>query len=349
MTTGKDLVSNHISKLVKNIHTDNPHKKITPVSAALELLRILQQLDGRAVHELAGFYARVADVPWGQVQFSFTRAVARRRDELMAKFAEAARDLNEVALVLLKAIAVFSDILAENPAEATQEVFDAVVDEVAENYRALETKSAPAVFQPAMIERCFQMLPFDEKLRETVKARPVVFSGQHGVRHRGFLYEHAEGGNWLLLETGEALYDIDTTRTEPMDDESVTPLLACYLNNFLAWHVLGSFTVDSDILTVNLKQLVDVFDITREAAKIPATGATGPVGAVVRFPLRDMDIVFEASADTNGPYATAKLVNSADGTVLMRHEQPRENTPLGVYLFPLPNRVIVVRAVEETE
>lgn len=342
MTQNKDLVSEQISKLVKSIHTDNPHKKLTPIAAAIELLRILQQVDRKAVAELAGFYARVSDVPWEKLQFSFTKAVIQNRDMLMEKYAQESRDLSEVTPVMLKAIAVFSDILFENPDEATIGVFDAVVSEVSDTYtHTPDAKAAPPVFHPGMIEKIFKQIPPTDELLASTKMRHVLFTGQHGVRSTGLLHENPES-NWIILDTGEVLYDIDVSRTEPEDSAKVSPLLACYFSHFMAWLTLGSLTVELDFITVNLQTLVDVFDMAREAARIGATGATGPVGATVRFPLRDMDIVFEASADTNGPYATAKLVKG--DTVLMRLDRPRENTPLGVYMFPLPDRVIIVRA-----
>lgn len=347
MTSNKDLVSEQISKLVKSIHTDNSHKKLMPIAAAIELLRILQQVDRKAVAELAGFYARVSDVPWEKLQFSFTKAVTQNRDMLMEKYAQESRDLREVTPVMLKAVAVFSDILFENPDEATIGVFDAVVSEVSDTYTpASDAKPAPPVFHAGMIEKIFKQTPPTDELMASTKMRHVLFTGQHGVRCTGLLHENTES-NWIILDTGEVLYDIDVSRTEPEDSAKVSPLLACYFSHFMAWLTLGSLTVETDFMSVTLQTLVDVFDMAREAARIGATGATGPVGATVRFPLRDMDIVFEASADTNGPYATAKLVKG--DTVLMRLDRPRENTPLGVYMFPLADRVIVVRAKDNDD
>lgn len=348
MTTNKDLVSNHVRTLIKNIQTEELQKKVFVVAAAIELLRRVQQLDKNGLQALVHFYSRVTDVPWEKIQFSFTQAVSTRAKEVIQQYAHESLDADKIMLILLKAISVFSDILAESPDEATQEVFDAVVAELAENYMTLtpDVPSAPPIFQPGMVEKVFRAVPVtDEKLAE-IKMRHVLFTGQHGVRSPGLLHESPDS-NWIILETGEVLYDIDVSRTFPEDSAKVSPLLACYFSMFMAWLALGELTVDFNIVVVNLKALVDVFDTAKEAARIGATGATGPVGATVRFPYQDMDIVFDASVDTNGPYATARLVKG--DTVLMRIDRPRENTPLGVYLFPLPDRVLVVRGVENDD
>jgi len=344
MTSNKDLVSDHVRTLIKSIHTEDLQKKVFVIAAAVELLRRVKLLDKHGVAALVNFYSKVADVPWEKIQFSFTQGVSGRAKDVISQYAHESLDADKVMLILLKAVSVFTDILAESPDEASQEVFDAVVAELADNHLTVlaepEGKPAPPVFHPGMIDKIFKPVPVTDELLSASKMRHVLFAGQHGVRSPGLLYE-AAGTNWIILETGEVLHDIDINKTAPELSEKVSPLLACYFNLYLGWFALGNLTVDADILSVNLQTLVDVFDMTREAVKI---GATGPVGATVRFPLRDMDVVFEASADMNGPYATAKLVKSADGAVLMRLDRPRENSPRGVYLFPFADRVIVVRA-----
>lgn len=349
MTPNKDLVSDHVRTLIKSIHTDDLQKKVFVIAAAVELLRRVKLLDKNGIAALVNFYSKVDDVAWEKIQFSFTQAVSGRAKEVISQYAHESLDADKIMLILLKAISVFTDILAESPDEASQEVFDAVVAELADNHLTAlaepEGKPAPPVFHPGMLDKIFKPVPVTDEVLAAAKMRHVLFTGHHGVRSPGLLFEVAET-NWIILETGEVLHDIDLSRTAPELSEKVSPLLACYFNLYLGWFALGDLTVDADILNVNLQTLVDVFDMAHEAARIGATGATGPVGATVRFPLRDMDIVFEASADTNGPYATAKLVNSADGTVLMRLDRPRENTPMGVYLFPFADRVIVVRARE---
>lgn len=343
MTPNKDLVSDHVRTLIKSIHTEDHQKKVFVIAAAVELLRRVKLLDKNGVAALVNFYSKVADVPWEKIQFSFTHAVSGRAKEVISQYAHESLDADKIMLILMKAIAVFTDVLAEMPDEATQEIFDAVVAELADNHMSLtpEIPTAPPVFHAGMIEKIFKQTPPTDELLASTKMRHVLFTGQHGVRCTGLLHENTDS-NWIILDTGEVLYDIDVSRTEPEDSAKVSPLLACYFSHFMAWLTLGSLTVETDFITVNLQTLVDVFDMAREAARIGATGATGPVGAVVRFPLRDMDIVFEASADTNGPYATAKLVKG--DTALMRLDRPRENTPVGVYMFPLPDRVIIVRA-----
>lgn len=344
MTTNKDLISDHVRSLIKSIRTEDLQKKVFVIAAAIELLRRAQQLDKTAAQSLVNFYSKVSDIPWEKIQFSFTQAVAGRAREVIQQYVREPLDADKTMLILLKAISVFTDVLAANPDEATQEVFDAVVAELADNYLTdvPEQKTAPVIFQPVMVDKCFKAVPVDEKLCETMKVRPVLYTGHHGVRSRGFLYESATGPeNWLLLETGEVVYDIDTSRAVPLACTDVPAVLSCYLTVLLQYGAAGNFTTDFIMLDVDLNSLVNVFDKHREADTM---GATGPVGASMRFPVPDTDleVVIDASVTANGPYAVSRLV--CNETVVMRHEQPRENTPLGIYLFVLPDRVIILRA-----
>jgi len=344
MTTNKDLISDHVRSLIKNIHTDNLQKKVFVIAAAIELLRRAQLLDKQAVHALVNFYSKVSDVPWERIQFSFTQAVSGRARDVIQQYVHEPLDADKTMLILLKAVAVFSDVLVANPDDATQEVFDAVVAELADTHltEKPEVSAAPVIFQPAMIDKCFKAVPVDEKLCETMKVRPVLYTGRHGVRHRGFIHESSEApGNWLLLETGEVLYDVDASRVAPLDCAAVPTLLSCYLTVFLGYYAAGEFTVDFTLLEVDLASLVNVFDKHHEAVTM---GATGPIGASMRFPVPDtnLEAVIDAAATINGPYAVSRLMRH--DVVLMRHEQPRENTPSGIYLFPQPDRVIILRA-----
>ncbi|NDD52366.1 hypothetical protein EBZ39_00540 [bacterium] len=351
MTTQKDLVSEHVKTLIKSLSTENPRKTAFAISAAVELLRRVQELGGQSAHALANFYSKVADVPWEKISFSFTQAVLVRGPEVISQYAKVPLDTDKVYRILLDAVAVFCDILADSPEDATQAVFEAVVAELAEHYADEPVTARPGVseiFQPRMVARCFKHNPVDERLCAEIGLRPVLYSGHHGVRIRGVAWESAlaAGGPIALLESGEFL-PVAADRCETLTDYAdISSLLLCYLHAITSNDSLGKFTHPVNCIDVDLSPLVHVFDIEREAARIGATGATGPVGASVKFPIPDTDlaVVVDASATTNGPYTIAKLVRG--DTVLMRHETPRENTPFGIYLFPLSDRTIILRALK---
>ena len=109
-------------------------------------------------------------------------------------------------------------------------------------------------------------------------------------------------------------------------------------------HFCGVANVD------DFKPLEHVFDTGREAARMGVTGATGPVGASVRFlvPATDTAVVLEAQHDAYGPYSTARLIEAGPhgkDVVIMRHEAPRHYSLRGVYLFPLQDRLISLTAI----
>jgi hypothetical protein len=76
---------------------------------------------------------------------------------------------------------------------------------------------------------------------------------------------------------------------------------------------------------------------------------TGPSGATARFPVSStpMTVILDAQVAATGPYVTAKLVTTTDSgeTILMRLDQPRELSPYGVYLFPLPTGAVLLKVI----
>ena len=148
-----------------------------------------------------------------------------------------------------------------------------------------------------------------------------------------------------------ALFRAETDLPYPIRFEDLTPseqaeaIRSGKLGKFFKMHFLG--VCDAD----DLRPLEHVFDIGREAIRMGVTGATGPVGAMVRFPVPNMDVevVIEAQQDTAGPYCVARLCRSDKhankDVVLMRHETPRLQSVRGVYLFPLQDCVVSLTGI----
>ena len=72
MTSDKDLVSNHVRKLIKQLTGKNSDDKLFMLACTIELLRRTQQIDPKNVRALVDFMSRVYDVPWKDSPFSIT-------------------------------------------------------------------------------------------------------------------------------------------------------------------------------------------------------------------------------------------------------------------------------------
>lgn len=231
-----------------------------------------------------------------------------------------------------------------------------------------------------MAKRVFEPAEFTEDTAKTLQAHVVLFraltaTGIAGPEVRGLAFENGTNQYFVLLETGEYLtvpkeYEHLTLTNDANDYKNLFPtsLLAVVAiadelekyavitdaqHEFIQAGGLGKLTRPhfrgvTDV--TDIAPLEHVFDIGREAAKMGATGATGPVGATVRFPVpgTEMVVVLEASQDALGPYSTARLVrqdSAGNEVVVMRHETPRLYSLRGVYLFPLPDRLISLTAI----
>lgn len=239
---------------------------------------------------------------------------------------------------------------------------------------------SPEIFNPRLVRRVFTAVKFTPELAEQLRLHVVTYrapvsDGRLGPATRGLAVQANSHFN-VFLETGEFLavgrdYEHIKISTAPEDFKNLNPTALLVL--VAAAAELEEFAVlDSDQLEAirggklgkicvphlrgvadvdDLTPLEHVFDIGRSAARIGSTGATGPTGAVVRFPIPaagNKAVVIEAQQDAFGPYSTARLVAAgADGkdTVLLRHEAPRHYSLRGVYLFPLQDCLVSLTAI----
>jgi hypothetical protein len=375
MTT-KEAVSEHIRTLTKNINA--PAKdKLFLAACTIELLRRAQQADKHASQAIVNFLSRVADVPWGKISFSLTQSVLTRGATVAKQYLKDPNNETAVYSVLLEAVAIFADILADSPDDATLEVFDAVVAELADQHnKPIPVVTAPEIFQPRMADRVFKPTPVDDRLCAQFNVAYVLYKSPAGPELRGFAMDTGSSLVHLVLETGEYLAlsaeNIPLrTMSRPEDYATVPTVLSIYAtylmvlfrqlqqdtsnSNKVDSNCFGAFNADCTVHNVlvdeeSVSTLQAVIDKAREAASIGLTGATGPVGASVRFqvPNTDMAVVLDVRVAATGPYVVSRLLQiDPNGTeqILMRHETPRENSLYGIYLFPLKNTTVVLEVI----
>ena len=381
MTSDKDLVSNHVRKLIKQLTGKSSDDKLFLLACTIELLRRAQQIDPKNVRALVDFMSRVYDVPWKDVPFSLTHKTLVGGPKIAAQYNAKPENVNDI---LIEAIALFSDIV-ENVDESHQAeaVFNAVIAEAAEASNAPPVVAPPAqvaeIFNRNMLSRIFKPVELTPKVLEQIGAEPILFKGgltpsRRGPTMRGFAFDSGVTLWHIILESGEfirrpkndpavslgytAIYD-----EQPIELMAYTDLIATQLewagvlgesqSQFIRNNGLGKFTppiVREFVAKENAVLLENVIDIDRESLTLDTTSATGAVGASVRYAVPDTscDIVIDATPATNGPYVTARLVERQIAgleKVLMRLDYPRQFSARGVYVFPVANLPISLSVI----
>jgi hypothetical protein len=348
------------------------------VACAIELLRRAQQIDPKNIRALVDFMSRVADVSWSLIPFSVTQKTLHDGPTLAQQYGATPAGVNDI---LLESLAVFSDIVENGGMEENAAaIFDAVVAELAE---ASHTASPPAVvqaaeiFAPSMLKRVFTPAELTPKLLEHIGAEPILFKGWvtpgHGPTLRGLAFDSGILQWHIILESGEfirrpkddpavslgytAMYD-----EQPIELLAYTDLIAQQLEwcgvfgesqaMFIKDNGLGKFTppiLREFVAKENAVLLDNVIDIDRESLTIGTVGATGAVGASVRYGVGTArEIVIDATPSKNGPYVTARLVEKQPaGTekVLMRLDYPRQFSARGVYVFPVAGQPVSLTVI----
>lgn len=386
MTSNKDLVSHHVRKLIKQLSSKDSHDKLTLVACAVELLRRAQQIDPQNVRALVDFMARVTAVSWQSIPFSVTKKALQDGAEVAKQYGAKPEQVNDI---LLEALAVFSDIvdngLTDDDASADA-IFDAVVAELAEASKTPgqpakpEAKPAAEIFNPRMLSRIFEPAKLTPSVLEQLGAEPVLFKGgftpsREGPTLRGFAFDAGVSRWHIILESGEFIHRpkndpaVSLGYTAIYDDQPIellayTDLISQQLEwcgvlgesqmAFIRANGLGKFIpplVREFVVKENAVLLENVIDIDRESITLASSGATGAVGASVRYPVIERPpttVIIDAAQSAIGPYVTAKLVEKqSDGSeqVLMRLDYPRHFSARGVYVFPVRNQPVSLSIV----
>lgn len=381
MTSNKDSVSNHVRKLIKQLTGKYTDDKLFLLACTIELLRRAQQIDPKNVRALVDFMSRVYDVPWKDIPFSLTQKTLVNGPKIAAQYGAKAENVNDI---LAESLALFSDIV-ENVDENQQAeaIFNAVIAEVTEASNAPPAAVPPAhvaeIFNRNMLTRIFKPVELTPKVLEQFGAQPVLFKGGLSATHRGptlrgFAFDSGVMRWHIILESGEfiqrpkddpavslgytAVYD-----EQPIELMAYTTLIAQQLEwygvlgessaKFIKDNGLGEFTVPvlrEFVAKENAVLLENVIDIDRESLTLGAMGATGAVGASVRYAVPDTgcDVVIDATPSANGPYVTARLVERQTAgleKVLMRHDYPRQFSARGVYVFPVAHMPVSLTVI----
>ena len=319
----------------------------------------------------------LADAPWGRLRFPVTHTLLGTDAENRILSAGVAKTdvvsvLQKAFMYLLTALQPDEDITAD----VLLDLVSAVAAEHVANTKKPATKKAPDIYTDALTARAFTPAKVTPAMLEQLDADMVYFRGELpgarlGPDTRGVMFDTKVGDAHVLLETGEYVrvksgaINVAASR-DPDDVKSLPPglllqLTVASVNLFMVAAInkeqesalnsglVGKVTGPHHRITVStadLQPLEHVFSSARDCALTGVTGATGPIGASVRFPVpnTDLAVVIDARVDTQGPYGVSRLVRENETgteTVIMRHEKPRLFTTKGIYIFPTENDGLV--------
>ena len=382
MTSDKDLVSNHVRKLIKQLTGKSSYDKLFMLACTIELLRRAQQIDPKNVRALVDFMSRVYDVPWKDIPFSLTQKTLVGGAPIAVEYGAKAENVNNI---LMEALASFSDIVENvNENHDAEAIFNAVIAEAAEASNAPPVVVPPAqateIFSPSMLKRIFTPVELTPKVLEQIGAEPVLFKGAltpttRGPTLRGFAFDSGITLWHIILESGEFIQRPKNDPAvlpgytavyaeQPIELMAYTDLIATQLEwagilgesqaHFIRNNGLGKFNppiVREFVAKENAVLLENVIDIDRESLTLGNTGATGAVGASARYAATEhppREIVIDAVPSSRGPYVTARLVEKQSAgpeQVLMRLDYPRQFSARGVYVFPVANTPVSLNVI----
>ena len=362
-------------RFIENISDHNADDKLLFTAGIVELLRHAKS--SKVETSLAELLVSLPVVEWSKIPFSITKALLSTRAKNMVVSLGVPHDL--VTDALLSGFLIFLSRFNDSP-RTEDALFDAIKDvaeAIGSEYKPPKPAptTTPELFNHRLVQRVFEPANVTDDVLSKLDAKLVYYSapvstGKLGPEIRGLAFDNGTNRYFILLESGEFV-------TVPKDYEHLrlvncsvlfpgvptalflalgvaAPLLETYAvisKEQLAFILAGNLGKPTKPLYGGVTAVDDInaleraFDIGRESAMLGFTGATGPSGATVRFPIPETDtvVVLTASQDAYGPYSTARLVREDDKgneTILMRHETPRLYSLRGVYLFPLKDQLI---------
>ena len=375
------MSSNNLKVFTDKLQTTHTHEKLIITAGLLELVRRAQAIKLTGFFTGApDLIKSMQQINWAPATFSITQTLLSRGKRVAEQYGAKPEQIDDILLAALDAFVEFlaggivdSDVPAED-------LLDALIAEITESRRntqpaVVSEPAASEIYNERMLSRVFKPAPFTDKLATTLEAGCVVFrdklsNGAMGPSLRGLAFENGTATWHILLETGEFVKrskgDESVVGTNSAEDyASISPALLAYASvvarqleiyavldknqyEVIASNGLGEFTVPHIPVLATKEMLVSlekVIDAEREATSMGITGATGPVGASIRFPVptTEFTIVIDAVPSVYGPYVVAKLTHGEK--VLMRLEHPRQFSARGVYLFPLPGCLISLTAI----
>lgn len=339
-------------------------------AALLELFRLAgseakSPLSAQA--KLAASAQQLVSCDFSGLTFSLTRASCS--DALKDIFEYVNTPVDQRDAIILEALRQFVNVVQLEPGAANQDLFNQLVAEAAVAAAAptqwpvvpaspaLSAKKAPALGQPALIREVFvpaKFSPDGNPVTELLDWQSEYPGGGLGPQFGAIALNSADNGEVkILTETGEFVWLPEQTfllaKALPEDYGNVSPCLLAASRVYAPWCWgcgaemeqqydvrFGRYTKPVLFATYNqefVSALQDVFD---RPGNYPAGSAVSVTLSVDGSPYF---VTLDARTSKTGPYVTAKLLD-VNENVVMRLDTPRQFSPRGVYLFPLPEAAV---------
>lgn len=340
-------------------------------AALLEMLRLAgsdakQPLMARA--KLVTAAEQLVRCDFSGLNFSLTRAT--RSDALKDIFEYVNTPADRRDAVILEALRQFVNVVQLEPEASSQELFNQLVAE--EAVAAAEPKQWP-VAPAAPAAAATPAKPASALVQGNNLLgvfQPAKFSpdGSPTTELLDWQSEYPDGGGLgpqlgaialadsavskevkALTETGEFVWIPEPTfllaKAQPEDYASVSPYMLACARVYAPWcwgpdadmesrydARFGRFTKPVLFATYApefVSALQEVFD--RPGNYPPGNS----VSVTLNIDGTPYSVTLDARVSKTGPYVTAKLLDASDN-IVMRLDTPRQFSPRGVYLFPLP-------------
>lgn len=302
------------------------------------------------------------------LNFSLTRAT--RSDALKDIFEYVNTPADQRDAIILEAVRQFVNVVQIAPEASSQQLFNQLVAEaavaaaepkqwpVAPAAPAAPAKKAPALVQNTHLQEVFVPAKFSPdgspatELLDWQSEYPG--GGGLGPQLSAISLGAASNGEVkVLTETGEFVWLPEQTfllaKAAPEDYASTSPYLLACARVYSTWcwngdddmeqrydARFGRFTQPASIATYGPESVSALQEVFDRPGKYPAGNAVAVTLGVDGTPY---SVTLDARTSKTGPYVTARLLD-ANENVVMRLDTPRQFSPCGVYLFPLPEAAV---------
>jgi hypothetical protein len=312
---------------------------------------------------------QLAAYDFSGLTFSITRAT--RSDTIKDIFDQVGTPPEQRDRVILEALRQFVNVVQLEPEVSSQELFNQLVAEAAIGFNAPPlpappptppvrvAKKAPELSQSKNLSGVFQAAKFSPEGSPAVELLnwQSEYPDAKGLGPQLAALALAETGGEMkiLTETGEFVWLPKETfllaKAAPEEYAMVPPALLASARIAAPWN----WTADGDmearydarfgrftqpVLFASygpdfVGALQDVFD---RPGNYPPGSA---VAVTLNVDGTPYSVTLDARVSKTGPYVTAKLLDASEN-IVMRLDTPRQFSPRGVYLFPLPETAVAL-------
>jgi hypothetical protein len=326
------------------------HQQVKVTAAVMELLRLVS---GAAVVAngspqaarlgLIDLIGHLFGVDWEKVPFSITRAALSVKDPQCD---------------VLTALKTFANIVQADPTLGTQEVFESLLAPPPPPPKTM-AKQAPALAPgKTLLETCIpaKFSPDGSPACELLSWQSHYEDGSLGPQLAAVCLDRGEQCK-VLLETGEIVFLPNDTfllsQTVDANDYAMTPphLLAC-LRAIAPLQWVAYPPVEDSVFDARFGQFTQpvVFCPYGEGAikwlvenfeNMAVLNCGNTIATTLTVDGTPYSVTLETRVSHSRACVTAKLLDCNEN-VVMRLDTPRQFSPRGVYLFPLPDIVIAL-------